>query len=99
MDAIEDFDQAIEERAKWWPEKIRDYHWTEDARDLYFLAMTYFKLSGESGDSGVHLQKAKGYFKEAEALYTQGDIPMETADIIKRFRKKATDLILRTNDS
>jgi len=93
QDAIQNFEKAIQEREKWWPREIREFHWIEDARDLYLKAMTYFKLSLESKEPKIIERKARACFDEAEKLYLHKSFPIESIDIIRRFRTKAKEVL------
>jgi len=92
--AIENFINAIEGRKR-WPGDAIEYHWDNNARDRYFLAMAHFKLSCESEDRKYHEQKALAYFKESEDSYLNKTPPIESADIVNRIRSKAREVLSR----
>jgi len=93
LGALQHIDKAIAEREKWWPADVREYLWTEDARDLYLKAMSFFKLANESSEKMALEKKAKACFDEAEKLYLQESPPIESIDIIERFRAKAKEVL------
>ncbi len=87
--AVDSFEKAMEERKRWWPGDLREFYWTEDARDLYFLAMIHKRLAEEPEGKDEHEARARSCFEQAEALFARGKLPIETADIIRRVRAKA----------
>jgi len=91
--AISRFERAIRTRLEWWPREMLEYHWTENARDLYFLAMAHFRLAGDPESGAVHAEKARACFEEAEEEWRIRSPPVETADIIKRVRAKAREVL------
>jgi len=98
VEAIGFFRQAMESRDK-WPERVRDYYWCDHARDLYYLAMSHFKLAELSPESEVDLfTEAQNCFAEAEELFNSREVPLEGADLIERVREKAWE-ILHQKDS
>jgi serine/threonine protein kinase/tetratricopeptide (TPR) repeat protein len=93
--AIADFEEALRERKKWWARETREYLWTEDVRDFYFLAMAHFELARLRGSVGgkAHEAKAHAFFEKAEARYRRSVPPIEIIDIIKRVRSKTMEVL------
>jgi tetratricopeptide (TPR) repeat protein len=73
-----------------WPDDIKRQHWYENARDLYFLAMTH-----HAKECGKKYESCDGrctdiYLQKAEDLYAEHYNPFgEYADILKNVRRKA----------
>ncbi|MEW6745027.1 MAG: protein kinase [Planctomycetota bacterium] len=92
--AISQFEQAIKERAA-WPQDVLAYHWSESARDNYFMAMCCFELARAGDGDDTDESAARQHFEEAEHAYLENAPPIETADIIRRVREKARLLLNR----
>jgi len=92
-EAIRHFNDAMEERKKWWPLEVRKYHWADDARDLYLLAMAHFKLAKESVGETALDGEAREFFGEAETLFQKRDLPLEYSDINRGIRDKACEVL------
>ncbi len=84
-EAADEFTTAIEAR-KAWPQNAREYYWTDDARDMYFLALIHRHLADGASSATDHLKKARDYFNRAECLFQEKSPPLESADLIERFR-------------
>ena len=92
-EAVRCFGQAMEERKK-WPPKIREYHWFEDARDLYFQSMAHYELCETSEENKMDDSVWKEPYKQAERLYENGYSKyLDQADIIDRVRNKAKETL------
>jgi tetratricopeptide (TPR) repeat protein/tRNA A-37 threonylcarbamoyl transferase component Bud32 len=83
---------AREERKR-WREAVREFYWFEEARDLFLLAMSYYRLSLEAGDGREEKAKARRCFKEAEALSSRKGIPARYGDIFRRIRVLAMQVL------
>ncbi len=89
--AIDYLEEAISARDG-WPRAAREHHWTEDARDRYFLAMAHWGLSAEEPG---HADRARECFDAAEAAALRNRAPIEDVDVISRVRDRARDALSR----
>ncbi len=87
--AIALLEQAMAERSG-WPAAARVHYWSEDARDLYFLAMAHWRLSGESPE---HAEQARRCYDEAEAEWLEKEPPLESLDVLAIVRAKAPEVM------
>lgn len=90
--AVKYLEEAISQREK-WHRKVREFHWSEDARDRYFLAMAHFKFAREGDGGKTDEEKARALFNQAEEEFRNRSLPIETGDIFIRVREKALDLL------
>ena len=92
-EAIESLELALAERKK-WPDEIKSYHWADDARDLYLLAMVNSALAREERvGSDTNEQKARDYYHRAEALWASNELSYELADINRMIRRRAREAV------
>jgi tetratricopeptide (TPR) repeat protein len=93
-EAIDALQRATRERERWWSEPMRNYVWTEDARDRYLLAMAHFKLAEESaGNREIHVQEAHACYDTAEELYRTRARRIGVLDVIDGVRTKAGEVL------
>lgn len=91
-EAIGLFEKAIEGR-KVWPEVSKDYYWSENARDRYFLAIAFTGLAREAEDRSVHEQRAWSCYEMAEADFETRIPAIETAYLLDRVRAMAQEAL------
>lgn len=90
--AIAALEKAIEGREA-WPEVSREYYWSENARDRYFLAVAHFGLAQEADDPNFHEQKALALYEAAETEYTSRVPAIETVYLLDRVRAMARETL------
>jgi hypothetical protein len=88
--AIEQLERAIAERER-WPAVTRECFWTEDARDLYLLAVAHHRLAASEGTGSPHAAAARERFAQAEAAGRGRSVPYEYADLFERIRTLARE--------
>jgi len=86
--AVDYLEKAIDGR-KVWPRVAREYYWSENARDRYFLAIAHGRLAREVEDGAVHEQKARSHYEMAEADFETRIPAIETALLLERVRAMA----------
>jgi len=86
--AIAHFEAAIRERER-WPEAARAYHWDEDARDFYFLAISHQRAAEAPDGTESDATAAREWFERAEEAFRTKPLPFETGDILVRIRDTA----------
>ncbi len=86
--AIDELQLALAARER-WPSTARDYHWSEDARDHYLLAMAHHELAA---DDPQYAERSREYFELAESAFASGRIPVGDADVLTRVRVRARDV-------
>jgi tetratricopeptide (TPR) repeat protein/tRNA A-37 threonylcarbamoyl transferase component Bud32 len=92
-ESIDSLKQALKERKK-WPEDARRFYWVDNARDLYLLAMVHRKLAlNERNSNGDSEQEARKYFRQAQELWANNDLPYEYVDINKMIRRRAREVM------
>jgi len=92
-EAILRFEEAIRKRDAWPAEAT---HWTEDARDRYFLAMAHFESARRSPRGKAEEPDTwRGYYDEAEREYAKRKetIPFDQATIFERLRDRAREVL------
>jgi len=91
-DAIDFLEKAIEGREV-WPEVSKEYYWSENARDRYFLAIAFAELAREGADRTIHEQRARECYERAEAEFETKIPAIETAYLLERVRAMAQEVI------
>jgi len=89
--AIHSLEQAMTERKERWPEKLREFYWTDDVRELYLLSMVHSKLARGNEDNKIdHMEKGAAFFQKAEDLWSRNsDRFIDYRDILEALRLKA----------
>ncbi|MBU0754453.1 MAG: hypothetical protein KJ645_04895 [Planctomycetes bacterium] len=78
------------------PDDVLTYHLPDNARDLYFLAMTYHKLSLQESHGEEKAAQALRCYEAAEKIYEQRKSKnqfIEYWDIFERIRAKAQEVL------
>lgn len=86
-DAVAALDRARLARGAWPPE-VRAESWTDDACDLYALALAHHELAGLGGGTDS-AERARSAFEAAEALVLERPRPWERADVLLGLRARA----------
>ncbi|MHC4945326.1 MAG: protein kinase domain-containing protein [Planctomycetota bacterium] len=66
-EALDRFNRAGRERAK-WPDRLREYYWSDQARDLYYQAMAHAELAILKSGNLEQVALARACFDKAQSL-------------------------------
>jgi len=96
-DAIKYLIQANKIRSG-WPPTVKEFYWSEFARDYFFLALVYSRLADkkEGAEKEEMKRNSELYFKKGEALYIENsDRYSVNKDIMERARLIATSIQIK----
>jgi len=87
--AIDSLEQAIATRAKFWPDDVQKFHWPEEVRDLYLLAMAHCRLAETEGGDESDRLKGREYLDRAEEIYSRSQRLVEEGGLVDMVRHRA----------
>jgi tetratricopeptide (TPR) repeat protein len=90
--AIDHLDRAMKTR-KAWPQQVKVYYASEDARDLYLMAMARWKQASRLPDAEEERMQARKDYEEAERMHGELVEFSEYWDLREKIRDRARDIL------
>jgi len=87
--AIGSFEKALRTRERLWPASVREFHWSDRARDLYFLAIAHRGLANSDPEEGGAERRANSRLAEAEEIFSRSRRPIDEGGLVDMVRHRA----------